>query len=127
MVPPSVRSILAEERSGGLQLLIRIRGEFGALRWSGDNRCGRAIQQSLQIDLQIAAVFVVKAVEFEGLKIALCRPHGKQHACLAAHRAFAHVKDYSNLDPLIQRRLQMQQSTRDRELVQSSSSLPSVF
>src|ERR1700685_472833 len=127
MGPPFVQSILAEEYSGGMQLLVCLVGNLGDLRFSGNNRGSGGVKQALQIRLQITAVFCSKVDKFERLKIALSRPHGKQHACLGAYGAFADVENHFDFDPLIQRRFEMQQSSGDRELVQLASSLPPVF
>src|SRR5271168_968577 len=108
-------------------LRVCLLGDLGDLRFHWDDRSSRGLKQSLQIGLQIAPVFRSEVDKFEGLKIAFRRPHGKEHAHFRAYRVFSNVKDHFNLDPLIQRGLQMQQPTGDRELVQTAASLPSVF
>jgi len=111
----------------GAQLGILIRKDFAKVGLSGDHRGCRAVQQSLQIDSQVAAVFFVEIGKFERLKTALRRPERKQHACLAAHCAFAEVEDHFDFDSLIQGFLKVQETSGDRKLMQLATSLLSVF
>src|SRR5580658_2738726 len=113
MDPPFVRSILAEVYWGGTRLLVCLRRGLSDCAFSGDESGSRGVKQALQIGLQISAVFWCEVDEFEGLKIALGRPHGKKHACLGADCVLANVEDYLDFDSLIQWRVQMKESAGD--------------
>src|SRR5256885_6980097 len=83
--------------------------------------------RSLQVQLKLAALLFTQVGEFERLHAALCGPHREQNDSLAAHRAGAYMKHHLDLDAFIQGFIQLQQSSRGRELVQAGADLTAVL
>lgn len=56
---------------------VHFRGSLVVFLRRGHNHASRAVQQPLQINSQVAAIFFIQLVKFEWLKITLSSPHRK--------------------------------------------------
>ena len=81
----------------------------------------------MQVGLQTEPVFLGEIAESERLQAAFRGPHRKQSDRLGAHRARSHVEDHFDSNLLIQGILQLEDSARGGELVQSGTHLLAVF
>jgi hypothetical protein len=105
----------------------RLWGSFHERAAGRNDRRRRGLQETIEISLQLVAVFFRERLKLKWLQIALGGPHRKQGASLRADRSVAEVESYLDQNALIERLLHVQQAPGYGDLVQPGPHLTAVF